>query len=134
MSDRRSKGSSDCLGVKLGRFWRFGGFPNGFGSHPSKNLNHFLSLLLPSLPGLTLHHNICFLSPLSLPPPLTFSHLCPSDSEPYSVLKFHIYHCNGNKSLIKEQQQRQTCSDLAEMTAHMGKRALLPDVTGYYEA
>lgn len=70
--------------IKTEEVRRFGGFPHSFRGHLSKNPNHFLFLLLPSnplSPGLTPHHNICFLSPLSQSL-LTVSHFYPPDSNP----------------------------------------------------
>lgn len=106
---------SQLVGSRTGEVWRFGGFPYGFGSHLSKNPNHFLSLLLPShSPSLSLASPSQHLLSFShvTPPPHSSSSLFPtyvlltrSCLESSSALKFLKYHHNGNILIIKAQQQ-----------------------------
>lgn len=108
--------------IKMGEVWRFGGFPYSFWGHLSKNPNYFLFLLLPSnplSPGLTPHHNICFLSPLSQSP-LTVSHLYPSDSNPL-ILKAHSCASSTSTTLINStSKQQQQLLQMCQSAWHVG--------------
>lgn len=68
---------SQLVGSWAGELWRFGGFPYDFWSHLSKiqTISYLcFSPLTLSVAAFPLHHNICFLSPMSRPL-LTVSHL-----------------------------------------------------------
>lgn len=75
----KKKSSSDSFTAgwesKCGGFWKVGGFPRGFQEPSVKKSEPFpIPCFFPltfSPSGSTLHHNICFLSPVSQPhPPL----------------------------------------------------------------
>lgn len=138
MRQRRSKGSSDNF--TTGRESNWGGLevrglsvqlwePSFKKSKPFPISASPLSLSL-SFAGLALHHNICFLSPMSEPSPLTVSHLCHSDSKLLWVIKGTPSFSNYYNVIIKEQQRCWTCSDSSETAGHTGEQSLLPDVTG----
>lgn len=120
------------LRIKTGEVRKFGGFPHSFWGHLSKNPNHFLFLLLPSnplSPGLTPHHNICFLSPLSQPP-LAVSHLYPPDSSP-PILKAHSCALSTSATLINSKSNNSS-SNL--FRRRRGDLNCLHDTTGWCSA
>lgn len=128
MRQKRSRGASDgfTTGRELGRFGGSGDFRTALRAicQKSKPFPISASPSSLSLAALTLHHNICFLSPVSHPL-LTVSHLffshipedftsCPSDSRlqfslQLAVLKGHtgffIHHYSGSELIFTAQQQ-----------------------------
>lgn len=125
--DRKGEMGWGCEEVKVHQtvsrlVWRFGGFPYSFGSHLSKNPNHFLSRLRssPSLAALSITTSAFFL-PRQNPPPLTVSHLCHPDSKSLWLMKGTQSSSHYYNAIIKEQQLCWTCSDSSEATGAHGE-------------
>lgn len=134
--DRKGEMGWGCEEVKVHQtvsrlVWRFGGFPYSFGSHLSKNPNHFLSRLrssrssFPSLAALSITTSAFFL-PRQNPPPLTISHLCHPDSKSLWLMKGTPSSSHYYNAIIKEQQLCWTCSDSSEATGVHGEMEPAP--------
>ncbi len=115
MRQKRGRGSSDSFttGRELGRFGGSGDFRTALRAicQKSKPFPISASPFSLSLAALTLHHNICFLSPMSHPL-LTVSHLffshAPEEAAVFFTAcslkrtrKFLIHHHSGNKLIFQ---------------------------------